>query len=170
MGELFTESKKCKWCKKVKPISEYRKISYTDRRVNHCITCHREYARERYDAHVHNRRDSACEHEVSLVDYLRTNGIFAFTGKAMNRSRYVDIIAMGCVFIEAKLGEVRPRNPNQHVFRFSLTQQNEGIRGDVVCLIMNTSTILYALIIQFSIGITARLKVPLPIRQTRIIG
>jgi hypothetical protein len=122
----------CRRCKEDKPISEY----YTRSGLPHlhlkmCKACYRELRKLQAQSAT-SRRRAVVQSEKEIIDLLEGQGIPALPGKALGH-QYADIIAWGCVLVEAKYSQLR--NDNCFSFSFTPQQRKLGVRGDLIVLV-----------------------------------
>jgi hypothetical protein len=130
----MSDAKVCPNCNKTKPISEYY-IHIAGKPEKVCKKCKIELQKLRYKYSV---KESGVPHEQEVINMLKRNGIYACSGK-MSRARWVDVVAWGCVAIECKLARVQVNSAGSKTLNWAVTlkQQREGIRGDIVMLLVN---------------------------------
>lgn len=130
------ETKKCATCEKVKPVSEFYFHNHSGKYTKHCKVCKNERQKQ------YNKRRtnvSGVPHENDIIKALKLQGIYACSGKR-SRTRWVDVVAFGCVAIEAKLAQVRDHDYGNTSYSFTFTkkQAEQGIRGDVIIFMIDT--------------------------------
>ena len=110
--------KECRKCHEVKPLTEFYASPETkDRLSNHCKVCLRQYQQSR-------------DCEVSFVNYLMSNGIYATLGRNAGAHKWIDVVAWGCVGVELKTSNnIRGR----HIFTFS-KKQTKDFTSQVIAL------------------------------------
>ncbi len=127
------EIKTCATCRKIKPLDKFYFHHSSGKHEKHCKQCKNERQK------LYNKkapRKSGVPHEQLIIDTLRSKGIYACSGKR-SRSRWVDVVAFGCVAIEAKLG--REKKSGTYVFSFSQKQIQQGVRADLLIFIIQHS-------------------------------
>ena len=90
--------KKCIKCRQYKPSSEYYASSggTKDKLMSNCKVCQKEYARKTY-----KKGSKPPKSTQDAINLLKNNGIPAHPGIGLGMP-YVDVVAWGCVPIEAK--------------------------------------------------------------------
>jgi hypothetical protein len=124
------DTKYCVGCDSVKTVDQFYFHRESGKPEKYCKACKLE-RQKKYQRRL--AKDSGVPHEQDIIDKLKSMGIYACSGKK-SRSRWVDIVAFGCVAIEAKLG--RKKN-NTYLFTFTSKQVRHGIRGDVVIFMID---------------------------------
>lgn len=127
------ESKQCAICLEVKSVSDFYMHHASGKHERYCKACKREIQRK-YKKYPVNK--SGVPHEQDIINLLCSIGIYACSGKR-SQFRWTDIVAWGCVQIEAKLG--LEQRSNTFLFRFTPKQRKEGISGDVVVLMIDNA-------------------------------
>lgn len=139
---MSTDTKICATCKQEKPVDKFYLHKPSGKPEKHCKKC--KVIRQR---HYKDRPSnvSGVPHENDIIKALRKRGIYACSGKR-SRSRWVDIVAFGCVAIEGKLGRVK-NGGSSYEFTFTKKQCEQGIRGDIVIFMIEQAgqTIYYLL-------------------------
>lgn len=126
--------KVCKRCGIEKPLTEFYTHSQGRFHLGECKAC-----RKTHPQKPHNRHAATVPSEINLIAKLRGMGIPAIPGKLLGQ-KYADVIAWGCVLLEAKASPPHGSQDNpQFIFKFTYKQSEEGIRGDLVVLICNHS-------------------------------
>lgn len=137
MSNDSTTLKTCTICHKEKPLSDYY-LQHTGKPNPVCIPCFL----SRHKAYVKKAvTDASQPHEQQCIEYMRSLGIYATTGKA-SEFAWVDLVAWGCIKIEVKLGEHsfgRERSSNW-LWRFSNVQIKKRLLADVIVLIIPYET------------------------------
>jgi hypothetical protein len=132
---MKTEFKTCSDCGKPKPLSDYYIQSSNGKPEKRCKKCKNILSKTYRKSEItSNQNKSGVPHEQKLIKKLKAQGIYACSGKR-SRTRWVDVVAFGCVAIEAKKG--MPFNTQSYLFRFTPKQVKRGIRGDIVAFIID---------------------------------
>lgn len=129
---MTTLSKVCTRCHCDIPISEF----YGRRGGGYlawCKTCMKEHSAGQSKQPRLNAWESRVHSENVALAKLSSVGVWAQTGKSCS-SPHVDIVAWGCVHIEAKYSRLTDRN-GQFTFATTPAQQQVGLRADLVMLI-----------------------------------
>jgi hypothetical protein len=115
----------CKQCQETKAIDEFYTYSSNGKPMKVCKSCHKQRSTKTKPGQGH-------EHERILVERLHQQGIFATLGfgKGFN---FADVVAWGCVRVEAKLGEKQKNG--SYLFRFTGKQIKQRVVADIIILI-----------------------------------
>lgn len=121
-------TKLCPQCSIEKPISEFP-LTHRKKPARICKACG--YERQKGYT-VKKKHQASRPSEDSTIAEMKRHGIFATSGKASDY-HYVDVVAWGCVRVEVKLAT---KDGNGYTVSFSDDQVKDGIRGDVVVMII----------------------------------
>jgi len=133
-------TKYCVGCDSVKTVNQFYFHRDTGKPEKYCKSCK---IKKQNTYKKHKVKVSGVPHEQEIIEKLKSIGIYACSGKK-SRSRWVDIVAFGCIAIEAKLGK---KKNNGYFFTFTSKQVEDGIRGDVIIFMIenDNQTLFYIL-------------------------
>lgn len=130
MTELkIPQTKYCRKCDAVKPLSEFYRRGKTKYRCSYCIECMKIDSKNQPKV---DPQESTVESERAVIAELAKLGIPALPGKAYSH-KLADVCALGCVCIEVKSS--KQYEDGSFNFGFSYRQQKEEIRGTLIVLV-----------------------------------
>ena len=133
---MNSATKKCGTCNQLKSLDDFYIHKPSGKHEKRCKACKKKRNKE---LKQHPTNKSGVPHENEIIKKLRGMGIYACSGKR-SRSRWVDVVAFGCVAIECKLAReiINPAGNRSLNWMFTKKQRNEGIRGDIILFMVNT--------------------------------
>lgn len=132
---LTVETKVCKTCQKEKPVSEYYLNKSNRKPMAVCKLCHK----NRTARPSGEKWQPKNVRETYVITWLRNKGIYASPGK-VSEYTWVDVVAWGCIRVEVKYGEFNGRT---YLFRFTQSQVEEGVRADVIALVVGEEVYIF---------------------------
>lgn len=129
------ETKVCSECGESKAVGEFHYQKHRDTYTKRCKPCRKAWQNER-KKHISNEPPP---HEQLIVRILNSKGIPASHGRDMVQFSHVDIVAFGCIRVEAKLMKpypVRADSPNPGWYAGNTkAQRADGWKADIVCIV-----------------------------------
>lgn len=110
------------------PVTEFYKT-----RPNRCKKCHQHGVKAYHVAAKAKSNKDGHEAEKLAIEAMRSQGIYAILGRECKQFKHVDLVAMGCVRIECKLGQLED---SQCTWSFSSQKTSGGFKADLILLIM----------------------------------
>jgi hypothetical protein len=128
---MLPQTKICSHCEVEKSTSEFYPRPQQPHLFNSwCKACMKEKSRTTKKL---KNGQSSVPSEQRVLDVMKSIGIWATPGREVKGFPFVDLVAWGCVGIEIKSCKVNKYSVSS--FNFTPSQQDVGIRGDLVVLV-----------------------------------